>query len=261
MRARLRLRFPWFTALAVCAAASFSGCSGFQTFDLPAESAHTRTDHQEKQGLTIAALLLPDQQSVKNHFGPDLRKAGFLPALVFIENRGESSFEIQRKDFGVILESGERFEPVSPDEVFSTVRKSTLPALVFAPLIVPAILLHNDLEQYNFKVARTLHEKSFPRTLRIEKGDAPITRAIFFRDPNGPARSERQFDSSVLEVKVEVEGTRPTDAGDAPRTGDETAQPVAAAESGKGPAARRAESMPVVGKLVTFTVSLSLEDS
>lgn len=238
-----------------------AGCSGYQTFGLPPEPAHARANCQEKQGLTVAAQLLTDPQAVKYHFGPDLRKEGFLPVLVFIENRGENAFEIQRKDFSVVLESGERFDPVSPAEVFSKIRKSTLPAFVLAPLIVPAILLHNDIEQYNFKAALTLNEKSFPQSLRLEKNDPPLARAVFFRDPAGSTRPARSFDSSVLQMKVELEGTRPGDVAGAAVRKDQTAQPVSAADSARTPGGHRPEATQVVGKFATFTVSLIVEDS
>ncbi len=252
---------------------ALAGCSSFQTFGLPTDPAHAIGNYQEKHALSIAAQLLTDPESVKHHFGPDLRKAGYLPVLIFVENRGESSFEIQRKSFSVILESGERFEPAPPLEVYSKIRRSTLPALVLAPLIFPAILLHQHIEDYNFQAARTLHEKCFPQSLRLEKGDLPQAHAVFFRDRGGGDRPARSFDSSVLQVIVEIEGARPAAAGASISRPGDPSQPApaaaaaqaaptgqAAAAASPGPNRQRDEGY-VVGKLLTFTVSLTPEDS
>lgn len=256
-RTRGRHRGTWL-AVAVLASVALLGsaCTPLETFDLPTLPAHAQCNHEEKEGLTIAAELVTSPHLVQYHFGPDLRKEGYLPVFISFENRGKTNFEIERKNCVVILESGEKLEPASPDEIFLKVRRSTLPAYVFAPLVIPAIWLHGRIEEHNFRAAKTLHEKSLPRTLRIERNDEPLSRVVFFRDPTGTARSARSFSSSVIQLLVEVEGSKPDEGND---NGTPLATPVGATASGSP-----AETSPtgrVIGRTVTFTVALSEDDA
>lgn len=234
-----------------------SGCAGFETFPLPTSLAHSRSNYQEKEGLSIAAQMLHSPLTSRYHFGPDVRKEGYLPVFVSFENRGKSSFEIQRRNFWVVLENGERLEPVPPEEIFAQVRRSTLPAFILAPLVLPAIWLHHHLEAYNFKAAQTLYEKSLPSRLRLEKNDMPFTRVVFFRDLEGAQRARRNLSSSVLHVLVEIEGSRPVTSRSV--AAPEKAEPANATPTG---VVETTPSGPdrIVGNSVTFTVSLSLED-
>lgn len=255
------------------AAGALPGCARFETFDLPTAPAHSRSNYQEKEGLTLAAQLVSSPLTSRFHFGPDLRKEGFLPVFVSFENRGKTSFEIQRRSFSIVLENGERLEAVAPQEIFAQVRRSTLPAFIFAPLVFPAIWLHRHLEDYNFYAARTLFEKSLPASLRLEKNDPPLTRAVFFRDPEGARRAQRSLSSSVLQVLVEIEGLRPGEtpepesipAASTPATvqaaGTSTTPAVVTPTPGGGLEKPHGAPDRVVGRSVTFTVSLSLEDA
>lgn len=238
------------------------GCSRFETFELPSLPAHAHSNYQEKEGLTLAAQMLSSTLTSKYHFGPDLRREGFLPVFVSIENRGDTSFEILRKNLSVVLESGERLEPVSPQEIFAQVRRSTLPALIFAPLVVPAILLHRHIEDYNYYAAQTLFEKSLPASLRIEKSDPPLTRAVFFRDPEGKLRSQRSLSSTVLYALVDIEGTRPTESGGDTNgpAGDDKAERPRTDGGATEPARHSGPPSSRVGRSLSFTVSLGSED-
>ncbi len=234
-----------------------SGCAGFETFPLPTGLAHSQSNYQEKEGLSIAAQMLHSSLTSRYHFGPDVRKAGYLPVFVSFENRGKSSFNVQRRNFWVVLENGERLEPVPPEEIFAKVRRSTLPAFILAPLVLPAIWLHHHLEAYNFKAAKTMYEKSLPLRLRLEKNDMPFTRVVFFRDLAGAQTAPRNLASSVLHVLVEIEGSRPpasrsvaTPGGTEPAN----ATPTEVVETTPSGPDR------IVGSSVTFTVSLNLED-
>lgn len=228
-----------------------AGCARFETFPLPSLPAHNRTSSQEKEGLTISAQLLSSPLTTRYHFGPDLRKEGLLPVFLSIENRGGGNFEIERSKLRLVLEKGERLEPVAPQEIFAKIRRSTLPAYVFAPLVLPAIWLHRHIEDSNYYAAQTLFEKSLPPTIRIEKDDPPLTRAVFFRDPEGRLRAERTLSSSVINILVEVEGAKAAPQEEPvkpPETRDSEGTPSAA------PPAR------TVGRTVSFTVSLTTED-
>ena len=243
--------------LAVATSATLCGCSPVGTFSLPDDPTHARTNRQEREGLSVAAQLLLDPRSVQYHFGPDLRKEGIIPVFVYLENRGSSSFEIQRKSLSMILESGVRLEPISPRDVLERVHRSTLPALLFAPLVIPAIYMHRQIEDWNFQTAKTLHEKSLPPELRLEKGDRPIARAVFFQDPVGRARLAHDFESAVIQAQIEVEGSR-SRPETPPAPGPSISGPNPTAASGGGEAAAD-ESL--VGRTLTFTVSLVVEDA
>jgi hypothetical protein len=229
-----------------------SGCAPFETFDLPRTPAHNRPSCQAQRGLWVAAELIASPQSIEHHFGPDLRHTEILPALVYLENRGETAFEIHRKDFHLVLERGERFETASPAQVQMEVHRSSYPALVFAPLILPAIYFYRSIEAHNFRVARTLHEKGLDASLRLEPGDPPMVRAVFFRDPSRKLRPERSLASSVLQFSAVAEGTR-IDRPPAAR-GAEVAGTAAAPETSQ------AAPTQGVGETLSFTVSLSTEE-
>lgn len=220
-----------------------TSCAPYRSLDLPAEPAHARTESQTKQGLVVAARLIGDSFASRHHFGADLRGLGFVPVLVFLENRGGHSFEIRRGGFRIVLENGERFETIPPREVISSLQRSKVPAYLLAPLIVPSILLARRIEEYNFEVARSLTGKSLPSSLRFEKEDPALSKALFFRDPEGDERPLEEFESAALEVVVEVVGGRPEDVAAGPE-GDRAGQ--------------RAEHK--VGTLIQFTVALSREE-
>jgi len=191
----------------------------------------------------LAARLIGDSFASIHHFGDDLRALGFVPVLVFLENRGEHSFEIRRSGFRIVLENGDRFETMPPREVISSLQRSKVPAYLLAPLIVPSILIARSIEEYNFDVARSLTLKALPSSLRFENGNAPLCRALSFHDPRGNERPFEEFQSAALEVVVEVVGGRPQEAPATPG-GDRIGQP--------------AENK--VGTLVQFTVGLSREE-
>jgi hypothetical protein len=209
-------------------------CARFRAMELPAEPAHMRLHHEERLGLALAARILIDPLSVEHRFGPEVSDAGFIPVLVSIENRGTGSFEIERHDFHIVLENGERFDPVAPGEVFAESRRSKLRAYLLAPLVIPAILAARNIDDYNFDLARWLAHSSFPESLRVEGKDPPFSRAVFFRDPVENGRAAATFKSAALECLVESEGARPD-------------QLTLAADG------------PKVGQLLTFTVALEPE--
>ena len=186
-----------------------------------------------------AAKLLVDPTALEYHFGPEFAGGGYFTVIVQFENRGEGSFEIERTDFAVILENGDRFEPIPPLEVLTAIRRSALNAtsVLLAPFIFPPILVYKNTRDYNFEMARSFYEKAFPSHLRLEPEDPHLSRAFFFHDPRGETRTEEDFDSSVLQFLAEVEGT-PT-----------------------SPAAESTPEEPEhrVGKRVTFTISLTRE--
>lgn len=196
--------------------------------------------------MRLGAELLIDPLSLEHHFGAEFKETDYYPIFIYLENRGPSSFEIHRKKFNLVLENGEKLEPASPEAVYSVIRRSTAPAFFLAPLIVPTIIILRNIHEYNFEMARTLYQKAFPSSLRFEEKDPPLSRAIFFRDPNGKAHKREDFQSSVLQAVVEIEGSRPAQAGMDIDVGIEPAKETQKA---------------VVGKLVLFTVSLSGENS
>ena len=222
------------------------GCARYQTFDLPMEPAHMRENYQEKNGFAVAGQVIVDPIAIEHQFGPDFQEAGYFPVLVHFENRGPGSFEIERKNFAVVLESGERFEPVPPLSVIAEVQRSPVNAgtLLLAPLVFPSILIYRNVEDYNFDMARSFYLKAFPSSLRMEEGDPPMCRAFFFRDPTGKSRSAEDFASSVLEFVVEIEGMPPArEEGRAPTPADVDAkQPKA------------------VGRRIPFTITLAREE-
>jgi hypothetical protein len=213
------------------------GCAGYRALELPVEPAHGKSNYQEKLSLTAAARVLVDPASIAHHFGPEFAAGGFFPVIVDLENRGENSFEIERKDFKVLLENGEVFLPVAPLELYGEIRRSrvSLPVVLLAPFIVPSFFLIEHTDKYNFELAADLGRKSFPKSIRLERGDPPLTRALFFRDPRTGERGLADFESSVLQFVVESEGSRPTE--------------------------NSSDTAPKVGKAIAFTISLAGEDT
>jgi hypothetical protein len=98
------------------------------------------------------------------------------------------------------------------------------------------------VEEFNFGLARGLDLKSFPPSIRLEPGDPPLCRALYFRAIQGETPSPAAFDSSVLEFTVQAEGST---AGP-----EETALPGT-----EGGPPRK-----VLGRKVPFTVTLARED-
>jgi hypothetical protein len=252
-------RYQWSALLALLIA----GCSQLQTFDLPAGPAHTLGNSTEKFGLTLAAELLAEPLAIDYQFGPELKRAGYIPVLIFVENRGAGSFELQRDDFALILENAERFQPVSPRQVLEDTRKSPAPALLLAPLIVPPLFVYRDIQQYNFNLARNLLTKSFPGSLRVENGDPALVRALFFKDPGRPF-SRKSLDGSVLQLLVQKEGGKHEEPAESPVVqaayivGGTPSGGKKTMESTKTSAATR-PPRPSVGARVPFTISLSWE--
>ena len=234
--------FPVERAAPAACALLMTACAPYRSLDLPVEPAHARTESQTKQGLVVAARLVGDPFASSHHFGADLRARGVVPVLVFLENRGEHSFEIRRAGFRVVLENGERFETIPPREVISSLQRSKVPAYLLAPLIVPPLLVARSIDEYNFDVARSLTSKSLPSSLRFENEDQPVCKALFFHDPKGNERPFEEFESAALEVVVEVVGGRPGDV--AAPGGDRIAQ----------------DAENKVGTVVQFTVGLSREE-
>ncbi|MGQ9592369.1 MAG: hypothetical protein ACUVYA_18985 [Planctomycetota bacterium] len=216
-----------------------AGCSAYRTFDLPETPAHSMEHAQSRDGLLAAAQLLADPEVGEHYFGRRLRSRGYFAVIVAIENRGGSSFQIERRDFALVLEGGERFKPVSPREVLRDARVSSLPigALLLAPLVVPPFVAHARAEEHNFEIARSLERKCFPRFLRLEPGDPPATRMLFFRETRDD-RPLAAFESAVLEFVADIEGS-PAPSGERP------------------PAGPGSETSRQVGRSVTFALSLT----
>lgn len=219
--------------------ALLTGCSAYRTFDLPETPAHAMEHAQSRDGLLAAAQLLADPEVGEHYFGKRLRSRGYFAVIVALENRGASSFQIERRAFALVLEGGERFKPISPRDVLRDARAPSVPigALLLAPLIVPPILAHARAQEHNFEVARSLERKSFPRFLRLEPGDPPATRMLFFRETRDD-RPLAAFESAVLEFAADVEGS-PAPSEDRP-------------PAGPGP-----ETFWQVGRSVTFALSLT----
>lgn len=199
-----------------------------------------RQNYQDRNGLTVAARLLVDPVTLEYYYGRELSGAGYFSVIVQIENREEGSFELEREDFVVVLENGDRFVPVRPLDVLAGIRRSplNLTSVLLSPLIFPPVLVYTNTRDYNFEMARSFQKKAFPAALRLESGDAPLTRALFFRDPRDPPRPDAEFDSSVLQFLVEEEGSP-------------TSQEAPGDASGAG--------QRVVGRRLTFTISLTRE--
>jgi len=241
-----------------------AGCSRFQTFDLPAGPAHTLGNSKEKFGLTLAAELLAEPLAIEYQFGTELTAAGYFPVLIFVENRGTGSFELRRDHFAMVLENGERFDPMSPKQVLLETRKSTLPALLLAPLILPPFFVYRNIEEYNFRLAHNLLTKSLPGSLRVEEGDPALVRALFFKDP-GRSLARKGREGSVLQLLVEKEGGKPAATAAVAMTrfvvGENESKGTETTESAEstGTNAAMEISRPDVGKSVPFTISLSWE--
>src|SRR5688572_30098228 len=221
-----------------------AGCAPFRVLDLPASPAHADPNRQSRMGLVLSARLLDDAVSRESYFGPGFRDSGILPVLLAIENRGQSSFDLRRADLHLVLENGERFEPIAPGEVFESSRRSFTGVFLLAPLIVPPILLANQISEHNFELSRALALKTLPSRLRVEPGDPPGCRAVFYRDPLTESRSPRSYDSATLQVTVEREGERPEEEG----------VEVPATEPSPGPAPQN-----TVGRVLTYTLALARE--
>jgi len=233
-------------AFVVGAAWVFLGaaCAPFRVLDLPAAPAHADPNRQSRMGLTLSARLLDDEASRESYFGPGFRDSGILPVIIAIENRGQSSFDLRRADLHLVLENGERFEPIAPGDVFESSRRPFTVAFLLAPLIVPPILFANHISEHNFELSRALALKSLPSRLRVEPGDPPGSRAVFYRDPLADRRSPRAYDSATLQVTVEREGERPEEEG----------LEVAAADPTPAQGLRG-----TVGRVITYTLALARE--
>ena len=193
-----------------------------------------RADLHERSGLMAAAQLLIEPRMIEHYFGSEFREHGFFAVVIGIENTSTDTFLLERKDVALVLESGKRFQPVAPFEVVQRARRPAIGiwTALLSPLVFPVVLAHRNAEEYNFAVVRNVERKSFPRTLRLQENDLPVVGAVFFRDP-GP-RSLEDFDSSVIELVIGVEGSPPTDDEDR--------------EEGSRPR--------VMGRQWTFTISL-----
>jgi hypothetical protein len=211
------------------------GCGQYRTLELPAEPAHSRTTSLERDGLVVAAELVSDPRVAELYLGRGFHEAGFFAVVVHFENRGTSSFEIEREDFSVVLESGERFEPLPPSVILEELRRSpvNVASVLLGPLIFPVFLIAQDARDHNFELARNLHEKGLHRARRVERGDPPLSKVLFFREASFPQDGAGRFDSSVLEFVAEIEGAQPD------------ATP---------------EEAVTVGKRVTFTTTLSRKE-
>ena len=184
------------------------GCSTYQAADLPDRPAHSHPNRQVKHDFVVASELLLEDSAARHQFGPELRADDYFPVILYIENRGERILELQRSAVEVVLESGKRFQPVSPLVVLGRIERSYAPAYLLAPLIVPPFYVHRSIREYNHDMASNFLNKSFPESLRVEPGDPPKRFAFFYHDKELPD-SEPSFASSVLEVQVEVQGTPP----------------------------------------------------
>ncbi len=206
------------TARLLVLAAAF-GCSAYRTSRLPDEPAHAMENSQTREGLAAAAQFLGTREVAERYVGRGLHASGYFAVLVALENRGDNAFQIERRNFTLVLEAGERFKPVSPRDVLRDMETPTAPlgALLLAPLVFPPILAHLHAQEYNFELAQGLQKNSFPRFLRLEAGDPPFNRLLFFRETKD-RRPPAEFESAVLEFVAEVEGSAPADA--APAAGD-----------------------------------------
>jgi len=222
-------RMAWLSILT--ALLTTSGCTRYRTIELSGRPAHTHSNRQEIHGLILSSELLFNPRAVSYHFGPELQTENFFPVVVYLENRDSRSFEIQRRNVEVILENGDRFHPVDELEVISEIERSYALAFVTWPLIIAPFLVYENTSTYNYDLANDFLRKAFPVSLRLEPGDPPQAYALFFRDTQTD-RPRSDFQSSVLQARVDLDGTSPADHS------DQDSKP------------------PIVGEALLFTLSL-----
>lgn len=167
-----------------------AGCGTFRARELPAKSAHSIRQRQAVRGLTVAATVLTEPREVRRHYGPELWSAGYFPVLVRLENRGDTTFEVERDRFEIWLEGHGDDEvplrPVPPNRVIEGTRRSTAASWLLLPLLVfPALWARESIDEYNFLRESDLVAKSLATYHRIEPGDPQVDGTLFFARPEG----------------------------------------------------------------------------
>lgn len=214
--------------------------------EAPDFAAHQMAQSQSSQGLTFAASVVLDPVPMELQFGEDLRRHGIVPIWIHMENRSPAPAHLSRDKLRLLLESGETLEPVSQLTVVQELRRSTTPAWLLAPLILPAIAWHREIVRFNFEMGRNVAAKALPPTLRLEPQDPPLCRAVFFRDPLASQRTLAAFASSTLLLSASLEGVS-----------IEAQLPAAAGASRETPApTEMTKSRPLVGSEIEFTLAL-----
>jgi len=229
-----------------------AGCASYRTSDFSNRPAHTLPNRQESKGLVVAASVYSTADAVRRHFGPDLWKAGFFPVVVYLENRGQSTFELERDQFEIWPEVSRTdrdanpaaLAPANPIDLATECRRSTVGAYFLSPLLVfPAVWAHRRIEQYNFDFAEDLESKALPVYYRIEPGDPPVRGAVFFPRPVDIDSLDEFLENAELRVVAKAEGSKVAPTSEADSRAVHTA-------SGK-------PQKPHVGESTLFILSLS----
>lgn len=198
------------TGLVLVLLGALTGCvSPYRAISLEKEDpAHMRENVQEEdspRGFMVAATLVASSEEARELFHHDLPESGVVPVILHLENRGEHTVRIHRDTVRLVLEDehGTRLLPLAPRTLIRNSQLSAWRAFIWLPLIIPYLIDHERVANFNFEVARDYRQKSLPSFLRIAPDDNPFSRVLFFK----VSEEEREYllRPTSLDVPVEIE--------------------------------------------------------
>lgn len=201
----MRLLLP---VLAVLAA----GCASYETLDVARDhGAGYFVRCKEESGLVAAAESYYESRKCEIHFWHDLGRKGFVPVVLYFDNRSDRGFVLTQDAVALFLKDGTELKPAPVTEVVDASRYGFVTSVFYFPLLVfvGPVWSMAHRAQLNFDMEVDYRGKDLFRgraAVRIPPGGA-LRGAVFFRLGE---RSEANLDAAIVKSDL----TREKGAGE-----------------------------------------------
>ncbi len=176
------------------------GCAGVQLEELKEVRAGRWPEHEEKDGVVLFCRAVRDPEESSFYFGLDLPSAGFLPLVVYMENRGSDPVTVRPEKIRLLCEDGSILKPVPWNEVYSTVSFSALRALPgFVLGVIPGFVILSSVSTANKELRHAYHRQALQET-SLAAGEC-IQGVIFVRPEKGAAIKGIELNGADLRLR------------------------------------------------------------
>ncbi len=183
-----------------------AGCAHYAARGLDdLQGAGASVQQREADGLYIAVEDLTNPRESVKYFDRSLVDHGFAPVIVLLEMdvNSKARFDVNKDDMRLVLNTGERLEPVEPDAVAETVAYSYWRSTFGFLFLVPGFFVVSSVSDANAELLDDYQSKAF-KNVRIHPNFRSLSGVVFFKLP--PESAPLDMRDSFVEVKVYKHG-------------------------------------------------------
>ena len=184
-----------------------TGCAHYGGQPIPdQQSPSALVQQRDAEGLYIAVKDITSDRAATQLFDRELLDYGFAPILVLLEKDTESnaSFDINREDLRLVLNTGERLSTVPADKITELAAYSHWRSAFGFLFILPGFFVASSVGSANEAMTEDYRAKSLD-SVRINPNQPSYKGVVFFEIPSDQQNSFSMEDA-FLEVKVYKQG-------------------------------------------------------